>query len=83
MHLRLFVIWCTFRIGNWIVSVLIGTLDKQCATVLVVPGMYLTVMLYGTVFIRSYCILSEASSRLLLRMDTSGLCSVSSVNILP
>ena len=83
MHFSALVISFTWRIGSCILSEVMGALDRQSATTLVGPGMYCTTMSYGMVFIRSHCICGEALSKLLLRIDLRGFCSVSSVNCHP
>ena len=62
VHLRVFVIWYTYKIGTWNVSTLIDALEMQSATVFSGPGMYLTFMSYGTTFMRSHWIFGDASN---------------------
>ena len=71
--------WYTWSFGSLMASCWLPNCDKQSVSRFLVPGMYLTVKLYGRVLIRRHCILGVTWLRLLDSIASRGFWSVSNM----
>ena len=79
LALNWLVIWCICSFGSLMVSFSLPSQDKQSASWLVIPGIYLTVTLYANVLISIYCNLGVAWFKLFINVSSSSFWSVSSI----
>ena len=73
------VIWLMCSLGSLMESFWSPKWDKQSASWFVVPGIYLTVNMYGNVLIRILCNLGVAWLRLLDKIASRGFWSISRI----